>query len=94
MDRKIRVVIEIDEKIECEVRRFKFLLDESTSAFELMLFIRRKLSLRPQEAIFIFSNNYIVTPTQSMAELFVLRDNKNANEMILKVKTENAFGVK
>lgn len=69
----------------------RFLVPDDLVVGQLMLLIRRKLSLQPSEAMFLFVNDKLLTPTTTISEEY---SNDHDDDMFLYVvwSVENTFG--
>lgn len=69
----------------------RLLLPDDMTAAQLIHSIRKRLSMKPEQAIFVFCDNRIVSGSVTVKELLY---KQNDGDLILKVvySLENAFG--
>ena len=91
-NRLVRVVINVDEEIKNPIRDFKILVDKDTEVSRLLGYVRRRLVLEKEEAIFMFTGGCLASMSDTVGELFIKNKDKKSNTLTFLIKSENAFG--
>lgn len=82
-DRKDNTIPNID--------KIKYLVPSDLTVSQFIFVIRKRLSLPPEKAIFIFSNNTIPTPSNLMSSLYEKNKDED-NFLYITYSSENTFG--
>jgi hypothetical protein len=98
----IPVIVESMNTKKFAIVKNKFLVPRNVSAGHLLTSVRKQIKCNPNEAIFMFANDKMISSTMLMGELYeqYLRENINGehsdNDMFyyVCVQSENTFGEK
>ena len=74
-----------------EIKRHKYLVPKDMTMGNFIYVLRKNITLKPSQALFVFVNNLIVSNTELMGEIY----NKHANEdkfLYVIYSSENTFG--
>lgn len=70
----------------------KFLVPDELSVSQLMYVIRKRFDMKPEQAIFLFFNNEIVSSSKTVKEIYDLHKNKEDDMLYAFYATEATFG--
>ena len=69
----------------------KFLVPEDLTMGQFMYNVRKRIALKPSEAIFLFAGENIMSSSQTISQVY--NDHKDTDGFLyLKLTTENTFG--
>ena len=90
---KIPVIISKSEMCKSleKINRNKYLIPHDLLVGQLMYIVKKKISLEPHKAIFLFCNNNIISTSTTVGEIY----NKNQNQdgfLYVEYTSENTFG--
>lgn len=90
---KLPVIIEQykSSKIK-KIEKSKFLVPDELTIAQLLIIIRKRLSLKQTEAIFLFTENILPPTTQTISSLYSEYKNEDGF-LYLKYCNENVFGL-
>ena len=91
---KIPVVLKVDEKnTKIKLTQKKFLIPHDLTVSQFMFTIRKRISLSPTEAIFIFFNDKeMANQSDIMQNVYHQCRNKVDKILYVTIATENTFG--
>lgn len=70
----------------------KFLVPDELSVSQLMYVIRKRFEMKPEQAIYIFFNNEMVSSSKTVREVYDLYKNKEDDMLYAFYATEATFG--
>jgi GABA(A) receptor-associated protein len=71
--------------------KHKYIVNKSTRVGEFMYILRKRMSLPPDKAMFLFIDNTLPTSSQTMAELMSIHGSKGYLEIVY--AGESTFGI-
>lgn len=89
---KLPVIIEKHKSCSIDaIEKSKFLVPEELTIAQLLVIIRKRLSLDPTQAIYLFTDNILPPTTQTISSLYSECKNEDGF-LYLKYCNENVFG--
>jgi GABA(A) receptor-associated protein len=89
---KIPVIVEKNKKSHVtDIDRHKYLIPSDVTVGQFIFVIRKRLKLKPEEAIFIFINNTI-PPTCSLLSMVYAQHKEEDGFLYVTYSGENTFG--
>lgn len=70
----------------------KFLVPDELSVSQLVYVIRKRFEMKPEQAIYIFFNNQMVSSSKTVREVYDLYKNKEDDMLYALYATEATFG--
>ena len=92
---RIPVILEknkYNERQSPNLDRYKYLIDKDNTLSVLLYHIRKRIKLDKSEAIYLFVNGTVYSPSILMGELYEKEKDKEDNFLYLTYSTENTFG--
>lgn len=74
-----------------EIDKKKFLVPRGMNISHLMYIIRKRIQLKPEQALFIFINNTLPPNSESVENMYVKHKSKDGF-LYINYSTENTFG--
>ena len=90
---RIPIVVEIAENSSLPpLDKSKYLVPEELTISQFIYIIRKRLKLQPDQALFIFVNNCLLTSTSLMKEVYKEHKEESGFLMII-IREESTFGM-
>lgn len=91
---KIPVIIQKDKSCSFETASNinKFLVPADLTVGQLIYTLRQRVKLSPEQALFIFFNQQIISTTSTMRETYIQHHNKDDEMLYATYSTETTFG--
>ena len=87
----IPVIIDRSDELEKKIIKQKYLVPKDLTCSHLLIIVRKNMK-DSHKAIFIFSNNILIMPYDSLESLYEKYHDKEDNYLYLYLAYENAFG--
>ena len=87
---KIPIIVEYDDTV-IKLDKCKFLIPDTFSMGQLMIFIKSKVSLHSKEAIFIFINGNLMPASYLVRDVYDTHKDED-NFLYISINIENTFG--
>ena len=81
-----------NEKILQDIDKTKYLMPKNLTISEIVFIIRRKINLKPEEAIFIFVNGNILVPMNTTINEIYNTYKSDDDFLYMTYRSENVFG--
>ena len=75
-----------------DIDKEKYLVPSDLSIGQFLYVIRKRIKLKPEQALYIFFNNEMVNTSMSIKEVYHLHKDKDDEMLYAMYSTENTFG--
>ena len=88
---RVPVIVETNKHSPLEIDKCKYLVPKHITVGEMIFIIRKRISITPEQSIFLFINNNIPSSTKTLIELYDQYKSK-CGYLYITISTENTFG--